>query len=213
MKPSIIFFDYGNVICTDPTAKLRDYLAQKFQLEPKVVGSILSEECGFLDSDVISEETFWKRVIKRAGYAGNPAEFETTIQDIYYPNIAPDQRVLHVVEKVKNTGIRTGILSNTSKRLGNYCRNNQHYAGFEPVILSFELGIRKPEPLIFYYALEAAGIPANDASTAGFVDDKQPNLEAARACGLRAVHFDISTSSQPDKDLEAILCSERLLIS
>lgn len=204
MKPSIIFFDYGNVICKDPTTLLRQYLAKKFALPQAVVGEILREECAFIDIDAITEQTFWKRVIKKAQYKGSAEEFKTVIEDIYYPNLAPDKRVLNAVDKAKQKGIRTGILSNISQRLGNYCAQHHYYAGFEPVILSYRPRIRKPDQRIFKYALEQAGVTHEKAS---LIDDKKINVDAARACGWGAALFDISKTDNLEKDLGAVIDS------
>jgi putative hydrolase of the HAD superfamily len=55
---------------------------------------------------------------------------------------------------------------------------------FEFAISSHQVGLFKPEPAIFRYALERAGVSAPDAIV--FFDDLEGNVSAARAAGMRA---------------------------
>ncbi len=200
MKLAIIFFDYGNVSCKDPTILLRQYLSEKLVMPEQKVSQILSEECIYLDIDAITEQAFWKKVIKKAGYKGSHKEFTTTIQDIYCPNIAPDERILKVVERIRQKGIRTGILSNIIYELGNHCRNKGYYNAFSPIILSGETRIRKPDQRIFQYATEEANVKPEETA---LIDDKTRNAEAAIKCGWKAEQFDLRT--QTPQELETIL--------
>jgi putative hydrolase of the HAD superfamily len=51
-------------------------------------------------------------------------------------------------------------------------------------VISDEVGLRKPDPAIFELVLRRLRLPA---SAAVFVDDAEPNLDGARAVGLRTV--------------------------
>jgi len=57
---------------------------------------------------------------------------------------------------------------------------------FDVLVISAEVGIAKPDALIFSLALERLGVSAEEAV---FVDDFVENIEAARAYGLHTVHF------------------------
>jgi putative hydrolase of the HAD superfamily len=48
------------------------------------------------------------------------------------------------------------------------------------------LGVRKPEPQIFRLVLDVLGKPAERIL---FIDDRQPNVEAAAAMGIHSIHF------------------------
>jgi HAD superfamily hydrolase (TIGR01509 family) len=56
---------------------------------------------------------------------------------------------------------------------------------FDAIVISGEVGMRKPEPEIFALVLDLLGVRADETV---FVDDLRPNIEAARALGLVAVH-------------------------
>ncbi|CAN5322953.1 HAD family phosphatase [soil metagenome] len=56
---------------------------------------------------------------------------------------------------------------------------------FRKLFLSSSIGLRKPEPDAFAHVVEAIGVPAERIV---FFDDLIENVEAARGCGLIAVH-------------------------
>jgi HAD superfamily hydrolase (TIGR01549 family) len=58
-------------------------------------------------------------------------------------------------------------------------------AFFSSVVISGELGIGKPDPLVFAHALETVGAPPEDALMVG--DSWERDVEGALAAGLRAV--------------------------
>jgi putative hydrolase of the HAD superfamily len=87
-----------------------------------------------------------------------------------------------LVLRVKRAGFRTGLLSNS---WGNEYPREGWDEMFDAIVISGEVGMRKPEPEIFAHALELLGVRADEAV---FVDDLLPNVEAARGLGLVAVH-------------------------
>jgi HAD superfamily hydrolase (TIGR01509 family) len=44
------------------------------------------------------------------------------------------------------------------------------YEGFDPVLLSCEIHLAKPDPAVYEYALKALGLPGNEVL---FIDDQQ----------------------------------------
>lgn len=54
---------------------------------------------------------------------------------------------------------------------------------FDPILYSHETGLNKPDPRAFEIALQALGA---DAAEVLFLDDREDDIEAARALGIRA---------------------------
>jgi epoxide hydrolase-like predicted phosphatase len=86
-----------------------------------------------------------------------------------------------MVAQLKATGVRTGLLSNS-------WGNTYPRAGwddlFDVVVISGEVGMRKPEREIFVYAAEQLAVPLTECV---FVDDLSPNVEAAQPLGITAI--------------------------
>jgi FMN phosphatase YigB (HAD superfamily) len=53
-------------------------------------------------------------------------------------------------------------------------------------VLSYRLGLRKPEPAMYLAALKRARVQAHQAV---FIDDLAPNVEAARRLGIHALRY------------------------
>ena len=67
---------------------------------------------------------------------------------------------------------------------------------FDVVVSSARIGVAKPDPAIYRYAAEMAGMSVERCL---FVDDTNANVEAARAQGMTGLHY-----RSPD-DLRAVL--------
>ncbi len=60
----------------------------------------------------------------------------------------------------------------------------RHFA--DDLVSSHRVRVAKPDPRIYEIAAERAGVPPERCL---FVDDRLPNVEAARALGMTGVHF------------------------
>lgn len=95
----------------------------------------------------------------------------------------PDPAMYQVVRELRQRGIRTALLSNS---WGNDGYPRQDFPGlFDAVVISGEVGMRKPEPRIF---LHTAGLLEVDPAHCVFVDDLEANVKAAGGCGMTGVH-------------------------
>ncbi|MCE6996347.1 HAD-IA family hydrolase [Saccharothrix sp. S26] len=80
-----------------------------------------------------------------------------------------------------------GLLSNMPPAWDAHWRRLVPPAGlFDELVMSFEVGCRKPSPEIFELAAGLAGAPPEECV---LVDDLEKNCEGARAAGWQAVHF------------------------
>jgi epoxide hydrolase-like predicted phosphatase len=87
-----------------------------------------------------------------------------------------------LVRRAHSAGIRTALLSNS---WGNdYVRDGWDEM-FDVVVISGEVGMRKPEPEIY---LHTAALLGREPSECVFVDDLAHNIEAAVAVGMVGVH-------------------------
>ena len=57
---------------------------------------------------------------------------------------------------------------------------------FDHLTFSAEVRLIKPDAAIYEHSLRGVGVAASEAL---FVDDKEPNVQGARAVGLRALRF------------------------
>jgi len=101
-----------------------------------------------------------------------------------------DGAMQDAVAAFRAAGIRTGLLSNSWGGAG-YDRA-RFDALFDVLVISGELGIRKPEPEIYAIAAERMGMAPEQLV---FVDDLPGNLKPARALGMATVvHRDAAST-------------------
>jgi len=86
------------------------------------------------------------------------------------------------IRAVRAAGLRTGLLSN-SWGAGDYPLED--FPGlFDAVVISGEVGMRKPEEGIFLHAADALGLAPGSCA---FIDDMEANVAAATDCGMTAL--------------------------
>ncbi len=97
------------------------------------------------------------------------------------------------LRKIKQMGIKIGLLSNTTKRLAALRRPTMEENGilhfFDTIILSVEVGFEKPQKEIFQIALQKLGIN-NPAQAMHVGDSPITDVKGARNAGLIPVLFD-----------------------
>ncbi|GAA4221974.1 putative hydrolase of the HAD superfamily [Streptosporangium album] len=87
-----------------------------------------------------------------------------------------------MLRRARAAGLRTCLLSNSWAN--EYPREGWDEF-FDEVVISGEIGMRKPEPRIFEHALGRVGLAGHECV---FVDDIEANITAARALGIVGVH-------------------------
>jgi putative hydrolase of the HAD superfamily len=93
---------------------------------------------------------------------------------------APD--MVGLVRRAHESGLRTALLSNS---WGNDYPRDGWEQMFDVVVISGEVGMRKPDPEIFEHTLALLGLTAPECV---FVDDLDRNVRAAVALGFVGVH-------------------------
>lgn len=98
-----------------------------------------------------------------------------------FAGFRPDEEMLAAVRRVRAAGIRTGLLSNSWGL--DYPREGWPEL-FDAVVISGEVGLRKPDPRIYALAADQLALPAESIV---FVDDLAPNVRAATEAGMVGV--------------------------
>ena len=112
---------------------------------------------------------------------------------------ALDEAMLDLFRRLHAGGVPTGLLSNSWG--GDYPRH-MFPDMFDAVVISSEVGMRKPEPQIFLHAAELLGLSPQECV---FIDDIQANITAAEQVGFTGVlHVQADTTSGVLADLLGI---------
>ena len=98
----------------------------------------------------------------------------------------PNQKMMEFADELSAGSVATGIVSNSVKEwMPAWETAIPDRSIFDTVILSSEVGLRKPSEAMYALALDQIGILPHEAV---FLDDFEPMVEGARRAGLHAIH-------------------------
>ena len=127
---------------------------------------------------------------------GSVVEAQGLVATMFADLAIYEDSMTSLVTRAHAAGIRTGLLSNS---WGNdYDRSDWHEM-FDAVVISGEVGMRKPEPEIFELVLDRIGLPPGECV---FVDDMAHNITAAQRAGLAGIVH--RTFGQTARELEPL---------
>lgn len=179
-----VLFDYGGVV-KDAYA-LRDYIHEICDMKKEETDKTKEKrlEIGSLASKgIITDEEFWKRlsVFIEKPLPENCVEMA---KKRYQENFVFIPEIIDFAEKLRMQGVKTVVLSNIFKFEAEVIREKNGYDGFDPVILSYEVGTRKPELDIYKLTIEKLQLKSEECI---FIDDKEENLAPAKSLGINVV--------------------------
>jgi len=192
-----LLIDWGGVLTTDLFASFRAFCETE-GLEPDAVGQIFRRDAACRDlliafeTGALSEEDF---ELQFAPYLGVDA---SGLIDRLFAGSGSDTEMIEAVRRARAAGVRTGLVSN-SWGVRRYPRDLLAEL-FDGVVISGEVGIRKPSPEIYRLGAESIGL-ATEACV--FVDDLPFNLDPAAELGMATVHH--RTSEETLDELERLL--------
>lgn len=130
----------------------------------------------------ISSEEFGQRSMERLAVDLEIGEIRQIWSDIFEPVEGMEE----VVRSLKGAYVLV-LLSNTNEWHFEHCRRRFPVVSlFEHKVLSYRLGCRKPDPVIYQKALALAEARPEETL---YVDDIPAYVEAAERLGLQALHF------------------------
>nr|BFE66399.1 HAD-IA family hydrolase [Dactylosporangium thailandense] len=179
-----LLVDWGGVLTTDVFASFDAFCARE-GLAPGTVRELFRtdprarELLAGLEDGTLPEAGF------EAGFAAllGPGIAAEGLIPRLMGEAGDDVAMLGFVRAAHDAGIRTGLISN-SWGLDRYDRVLLAEL-FDGVVISAEVGLRKPAPEIYALGAEAVGL---DPAECVYVDDLPGNLKPARALGMTTLH-------------------------
>jgi putative hydrolase of the HAD superfamily len=136
-----------------------------------------------LERGECTNEEFERRLAERLSHAdGRPVDADGLLTRMFAAT-ALETAMHDLVKALRRAGLRTALLSNSWGN-GDYPRHLFPEL-FDVVVISAEVGMRKPEERIFRHTAELLGLEPQECV---FIDDVEANILAAQAIGLEAVH-------------------------
>ncbi len=164
------------------------------------MSSFLQIERGYLvnDGDL---RTALRPVLRAFG-------IEDSIDEIFEITCRIDvvEDAMSLIGELRRQGFRCGLASNQSPIRARYMSTQLQFAEqFDVEFYSCHLGVMKPNTSYFEAILERLGEPADSVL---FIDDKQENVTAALACGLRSCRYHLDSGPHRLRSAVADLIGE-----
>lgn len=194
-----VVFDYGMVLTGMPDEKAHDAMVRITGLSSEQFEQLYWADRHAYDEGKLSGITFWQKFARNGGlhHLNQKTIEELNALDARYWT-TQNPAMLAWQRNLKATGIKTGILSNMGDTvLENIEREFQWIHDFDAQVWSYQLGIAKPDPVIYHAILKRLAVPAEETL---FLDDKPENIEAAEKLGMMGLVF--TTVEKLRKDLE-----------
>lgn len=184
-----LIVDFGGVLTT-PLQDSVELFAEELEIELQdVVRIALSVYSGGSDDLVagfergeIPAEDFERSLAERFSQESGRSVSGEGLVERLFGTLTAEESMFEAVGAVKRAGYKTALLSN-SWGLGVYPRHR--FEGLlDVVVISAEVGMRKPDPEIYAHTTAALGV---DPGRCVFVDDHPGHLKPAAAVGMTTV--------------------------
>lgn len=180
-----IVFDFGNVVGYFDHRRAARRLAEYGGLDPEAVYRMLFG--GQLEDDYESgrytTEQYVQRIRELCKVGCSDADLRRAYADIFWPN----EDVCSLLPQLKGR-YRLLLGSNTNElhALHFLKQFEEPLRYFDALVLSYEVGARKPHSAFFEHCLRVAGCAPSDCV---FIDDIAANVAGAQACGLHGIVY------------------------
>ncbi|MEX1029857.1 MAG: HAD-IA family hydrolase [Paenibacillaceae bacterium] len=210
-----VFFDAGDTLITIPAAHeiMLTYLQeQDFHVEPVRLEGLLTEaidhfytnKSNYTDEVCTpeSDRQFWVTIYTfimnhlEAYYIWSEDRIHRCCHEMYDVFVAAEhyslfEDVIDCLTALSGRGQRLGVISNFAPTLKGILEQKGIADYFDPIIVSTEVGLEKPNPAIFSLALQRANLDAKDVLYIG--DHATNDVWAPQQIGmdaLRIIRFD-----------------------
>ena len=178
-----ILFDLGGVLFTNGTKKFIADLSQRYNLDQSLVTDVIEGDLGTqYRESIITRDEFWKHVLESLRI---DADANLLAKDwIGGYEIITGTR--DIIEELKSKYKVYFLSDNVKERAEELDKIHHYLEWFDGGIFSHEVGVRKPNPKIYQYALDKAQVKPEEAV---FIDDKPSALVPAKEMGIQTILF------------------------
>jgi epoxide hydrolase-like predicted phosphatase len=190
--PTALLVDYGGVL-TNPLPECLADWCERDDVDPAHFGDALRSwlaDAGDAESHPVFDlergrltiPEFERELARRLrNRSGGPVQAPGLLRRMF-AGFVGEPAMVAAVGRLRDAGVRTGLVSNSWGM--EYPREGWERL-FDAVVISGEVGMRKPEPAIYRHAAALLQVPVEQCV---FVDDIRVNVRGAEAVGMTGVY-------------------------
>jgi len=126
-------------------------------------------------------------------------KLETIVKKSYKRNFKQNKPLFKQASKLKKRGYKIGVLSDQWPLSQEALMPHKLYKRFDEVIVSCDIGMRKPDPKIYKLILKKLKFPANKTL---FIDNQEWNIKPAKKLGMKTILY--KNNKQLFKELDKL---------
>jgi epoxide hydrolase-like predicted phosphatase len=192
VTPSGLIVDYGGVLTTSVLDSFKEFCIASGVDPDALKTAILTEmeaqgtrapAVHLVETGKIAIEAF-NAHLASALSQGLPEPLEAEgLDERLFGTVRPEIDMIDAVQRIRSAGVGTALLSNSWGRAA-YPREILD-GMFDSLVISGEVGVRKPDPEAYLLAAEKIGRAPEECV---FVDDFEENVRGAEAIGMVGIH-------------------------
>lgn len=184
MKRAVIF-DFGGVLMKTISQKPRHAWDDRLGLAHGSIEAVVhgSEAWRRAQLGEMSVADYWMQVAEQLHL--NQADVEQLAQDYFSADRLDDDLITYIRE-LRADGYSVALLSNDSPALADKLRSLGIADLFEPLVISGNIGVMKPNVAAYQAILLRLGCPPAETV---FIDDMPANVAGAQAVGMYAICY------------------------
>tara|TARA_Y100000310_G_scaffold344450_1_gene457278 strand:- start:1465 stop:2121 length:657 start_codon:yes stop_codon:yes gene_type:complete len=193
-KVKYIVFDVGGVLAltnyaSSPTRGhlilgTHGYMAKKLGIELDSWFDAIDKVYADSIEGKISREKGLNIISKNLGISKE--KFVKLFHKAYKKNFKTNKKLYGLAYKLKKKGYKIGILSDQWYLSQDALMSKRKVKGFNPVIVSCEVGLRKPNPKMYKLLIKKCRCKASEIL---FIDNRDWNLKPAKKFGIKTILF------------------------
>jgi len=180
-----IIFDFGDVFAKNIMRSIYYETSKRTGANFDVVISEYHKLMPLIQRGKIMMDEFWKAYAQKLN--SDPILIEVVWNQTFEKNIEINKNVESIIKKLKKLGYKVAVCTNTIKAFSDIHIKNNDYAIFDFVIISCEIGMRKPDREIYEFVLKKLNVEPEECV---FIDNELENVEGAKKAGMKTILFE-----------------------
>ena len=197
MSYQLVLVDLGGVVVDVESDRMVHHISQLLGRSFNEVQQAVYHQDLLLPFELgrINAKTYYEGLKRQLALPWTYEQFVRAWNDIFRENV----EVTSILQRLRKRH-RLFTLTNTNElHLAHIRSHVPSLSVVEHWVASCEVGLRKPDPNIYFLALQRAGVRPSEAV---YVDDRPELVDAGRSVGLTGIRFE--NSRQLEQDLQAI---------